>query len=107
MGSSRRLPARTAPVVRFERQRTEQGCCSGHRRGSRDQACFTPGPETVRTFKGRIILFGTRRENRPDTLGIEAMTPDGTALETILLLGKDQSLMQVENLRTAPGWRLT
>ena len=59
------------------------------------------------SFKGRIILFGTRRADRPDTLGIEAMTPDGTALETILILNKDESLMQAESHEMGPALRLT
>ena len=52
-----------------------------------------PVRKPSRTFKGKIVLFGTRRENRPGTLGIEAMSPDGTGLETILLLGKDQGMV--------------
>ena len=91
-GSPKSSP-RGRPLVRFERQRTEQGCCSGHRSSSRHQARFTTGPETVQDLQGQDRPLGTRRENRPGILGIEAMSPDGTALETILLLGKDEGMV--------------
>jgi Tol biopolymer transport system component len=44
------------------------------------------------SFKGKIILFGTGRDDHPDSSGIEAINPDGTGLETILVLDKNEHM---------------
>ena len=90
-GISKRLPARTTPVSASKTSAPE-GDAAQAIAATRSGLAGPPLRKPSGSFKGKIILFGTRRENRPETLGIEAMNPDGSGLETILILSRDERM---------------
>ncbi|MDR3622712.1 MAG: hypothetical protein P4L85_25390 [Paludisphaera borealis] len=49
-------------------------------------------PKPITTFRGKIVLFGTRRAVGGEAQRIEMINPDGTGLETILTLDEGQAI---------------
>lgn len=92
-GMSKRLPARTAPASASKDSAPDGDAARAITAAVGTRLVSPPVRKPTGTFKGKILLFGTRREDRPDTLGIEAMNPDGTGMETILILGRDEGLL--------------
>ena len=91
-GIAMRLPRRTAPASPSKDNALDGDAAQAIAAAVGTRLASPPVRKPSGSFKGRIILFGTQREDRPNTLGIEAMNPDGTSLETILVLKKDASM---------------